>query len=184
MKKRKLSFAERMLLFGEEKLLSNIVPTERPGRFFQWIFKIPILFFRLGCPLFGDYILLLETVGRKSGKMRSTPVEYRSEKATGTFVVVAGWGGRTDWRRNIDADPHVRVQIKRKTFEAIAEPLSASETADWLEEVLRENPGSLKYLSRWAGDTLNAGHYDSLKSAAKYFPSYRLIPIHPRQADR
>ena len=40
------------------------------------------------------------------------------------MIVMAGWGGRTDWRRNLEADPRVFVQAGRKEFEALAEPLA------------------------------------------------------------
>jgi len=171
------SWSEKILLIGEEIILSRLVGIEGPGPLFRWIFKIPIFFFRIGLTPFGDHILLLTTIGRKSGKPRSTPVEYRTDAATGERIVIAGWGGRTDWRRNIQADPHVRVQVQRRIFDAVAEPLPAAEVADWLGTVLRINPRSKRYLSRWAGDAIDADNVQSLMDAANYFPSFRLVPV-------
>jgi deazaflavin-dependent oxidoreductase (nitroreductase family) len=52
---------------------------------------------------------LLETVGRKSGRPRRTPVGngLRGD----TFWVIAEHGRHSDWVRNILANPRVRVQV-------------------------------------------------------------------------
>jgi deazaflavin-dependent oxidoreductase (nitroreductase family) len=67
------------------------------------------LAFRLGIPDPGD--ALLETIGRRTGRRRVTPVCDGLEGDT--FWVVAERGRRADWVRNIEADPHVRVRVPR-----------------------------------------------------------------------
>jgi len=42
-----------------------------------------------------DYFLT--TIGRKSGKLRQTPVGYSYEITTDTYYLTAGWRGNTDW---------------------------------------------------------------------------------------
>jgi deazaflavin-dependent oxidoreductase (nitroreductase family) len=176
MKKRKSSLWERLLVRGEDLIMTKWVPKDKPGLLFKWLFKIPIVFYKIGLPLFGDYILLLTTTGRKSGRQRNTPLEYRLEKGTGNFIVMSGWGGNTDWRRNIDVYPHVYVQAGWKKFEAVAESLSEVEIANWLAETIRINPKSIKIWSRWAGEQVTVESPESLIRAAEYFPSYRLKP--------
>jgi hypothetical protein len=90
---------------------------------------------------------------------------------------MAGWGGRTDWRRNLEADPRVHVQAGRKEFDAIAEPMTGAEVADWLAEAIRINPRSTRIWSKWAGEPVSADDRDSLLRAAAKFPSFRLKPM-------
>jgi deazaflavin-dependent oxidoreductase (nitroreductase family) len=155
--------------------MTRLVPADSPSPAFKWLFKIPVLFYGLGLPLSGDFILLLTTTGRKSGRPRHTPVEYRREPAARHYIVVAGWGGNTDWKKNIEANPHVFVQAGRRKFAAVAEPLSDAEVANWLAETVRINPMSAGIWSRWAGEPVTAVRPDSFLRAARYFPSFRLI---------
>ncbi len=157
--------------------MTRLVPADNPGPVFKWLFKTPIFFFRIGLLLFGSFILLLTTTGRKSGKPRYTPLEYRREPGTGYCTITAGWGGNTDWRKNITANPNVFVQAGGRKFEAVAEPLSDLEVADWLAEAIHLNPMSIDIWSRWAGEPVTVERPDSLHRAAKSFPSYRLKPL-------
>ena len=52
---------------------------------------------------------LLETVGRKSGRVRRTPVGNGLEGDT--FWVIAEHGRHSDWVRNLLARPRVRVKV-------------------------------------------------------------------------
>jgi deazaflavin-dependent oxidoreductase (nitroreductase family) len=53
---------------------------------------------------------LLETIGRRSGRPRQTPV---GDGLVGdTFWIVAEHGRRAAYVRNIEADPHVRVRVR------------------------------------------------------------------------
>jgi deazaflavin-dependent oxidoreductase (nitroreductase family) len=66
--------------------------------------------FRLGLPAPGTAIL--ETIGRKSGLPRRTPVTNGLDD--GVFWIVAEHGRRASYVRNIDANPRVRVRIGRR----------------------------------------------------------------------
>lgn len=156
--------------------MTRIVPMDNPGPVFKWLFKIPIVFYKIGLPLFGNFILLLTTNGRKTGKLRYTPLEYRREDNSGYFIITAGWGGNTDWYRNALANPKVHVQAGWKKFYANAENVDEKQVAEWLTHVVQINPSSLKIWSRWAGEELDGSHASMLK-AAKYFPSLRLKPL-------
>lgn len=176
MEKDKLSFFVRFSLRAEELIMTRLVPKDNPGPIFKWLFKTPIFFYRLGLPVFSGFVLILTTTGRKSGKQRYTPLEYIREEGTGNPIIMAGWGGRTDWRSNIKANPNVYVQIGKETFEAIAEPLSEEEVAARLTEALKINPKSAKIWSRWAGEGVGLEDPGSVERAVKYFPCFRLKP--------
>jgi deazaflavin-dependent oxidoreductase (nitroreductase family) len=54
---------------------------------------------------------LLETTGRKSGQPRRTPVGNGLEGST--FWIVTEHGRRAGYVRNLEADPRVRVKLRR-----------------------------------------------------------------------
>jgi deazaflavin-dependent oxidoreductase (nitroreductase family) len=70
---------------------------------------------------------LLETRGRRSGRPRRTPVG--NGLVDDTFWIVAEHGRGAGYVRNIEADPHVRVKVRR------------GRRAVWLEGVARTMPG-------------------------------------------
>jgi len=175
MENKELSFFTWIAIHVENIIMTKLVPKENPGVVFKWLFKVPILFYKAGLPLFGDFILLLTTTGRKSRKPRHTPLEYHLEEGSGYCVITAGWGGKTDWAKNIIAYPHVHAQAGQRHFNARAEALTNDEVTAWLAHVVEVNPASLKIWSRWAGEELD-GSLESMRKAAKYFPSFRLIP--------
>ncbi len=166
----------RIVLRAEEFIMTRLVPMDGPGPVFRWLFKTPVFFYRIGLPIFSGFVLLLTTTGRKSGKARQTPLEYRFEPETCSYIVMAGWGGKTDWYRNARTNPNVHVQVGKRRFQAIAEPLPEEEVTAWLMQVAKINPRALIMFSRWAGETLD-GSEAGLRRAAKHFPSLRLRPV-------
>jgi deazaflavin-dependent oxidoreductase (nitroreductase family) len=84
----------------------------------KYLFNPPVrLLFALGIPTPGT--ALLETIGRKSGKPRRTPVTNGLDGET--FWIVAEHGRRAAYVRNVEVDPHVRVKIVRRWRTATAQ---------------------------------------------------------------
>jgi deazaflavin-dependent oxidoreductase (nitroreductase family) len=71
---------------------------------------------RAGLPLFG--IAILETTGRRSGIPRRTPVGAAVDGET--VWIVAEHGRRAAYVRNIEADPRVRIQLRRRWRTGVA----------------------------------------------------------------
>ena len=59
-------------------------------------------------------MLALTTRGRKSGHPRHTMLSYAP--AAGKDYVCSGWGERSDWVKNILADPLVTIQLGRREY--------------------------------------------------------------------
>jgi deazaflavin-dependent oxidoreductase (nitroreductase family) len=90
-------------------------------------------------PLIGRRVLLLTTTGRKSGNPRVTPLQY--DEIDGIFYVGSARGDKSDWYRNILADPKVEVCVKLHRFAGLAEAIADVErVADFLEFRLARNP--------------------------------------------
>lgn len=84
-------------------------------------------------------VLLLTTTGRKSGMPRTTPLQY--EEVDGDYWIASARGMEADWFKNILAVPDVRVQIRDREFDAVAEPVTDPvRIADFIELRLRRHP--------------------------------------------
>ena len=160
-----------------ETLVMKLVPQENVGSLFKWIFKMPILQYKLGMGwMIGKYVLLLTTTGRRSGKPRHTPLEYVYDKENDRYRVAAGWGGNTDWYRNLLKNPNVRVQVGQRKFDAIAEKASDEEVAKYMMMVSGRHPRMDSVWNRWSDKPVD-GTFESFVYAARFFPSVWLKPI-------
>lgn len=54
---------------------------------------------------------LLETTGRKTGRVRHTPVNYARDGQT--LWVIAQHGRHAGWVLNLEAEPHIRARLGR-----------------------------------------------------------------------
>ena len=80
----------------------------------------------------GRPIVVLTSVGRRSGKLRKTPL-MRVEHE-GRYAVVASLGGAPKhpvWYHNLVANPHVQLQDGAVTQEMTARELSGPERDEW-----------------------------------------------------
>jgi deazaflavin-dependent oxidoreductase (nitroreductase family) len=90
-------------------------------------------------------VLLLTTVGRKSGLPRVTPLQY--EEIDGAYYIASARGSGADWFKNIEANRNVCVQIRDREFDALAEPVTdPSRIADFIELRLRRHPVMIRLI--------------------------------------
>ena len=95
----------------------------------------------------GQGVLILVTRGRRSGRPRSSPLMYFQFEQPGDLIVVASNYGQDHhpaWYLNIEADPHVSVEIKGDRFAAQARMTQGEERAALFDKVIAAN-------SRFAG---------------------------------
>lgn len=73
------------------------------------LFKWPVQLWRLGLgPILGRLMMVITHTGRVSGLPRRTMLEYF--KMDGRKYVASAFGRRSQWYRNIEADPRVTIQ--------------------------------------------------------------------------
>lgn len=174
---KKIGLMEKAYNRLETFIMDKLVMQDSPGPFFKWFFKLPILQYRLGMGwLIGKYFLLLTTSGRKSGRPRYTPLEYIHDQENDRYRVAAGWGGKTDWYRNLLKNPNVSVQVGGRKFDAIAETVSDEEVAKYMMLVSGRHPRMDRIWNRWSDKPLD-GSFESYVHAAKFFPSVWLKPL-------
>src|ERR1700760_1807294 len=94
----------------------------------------------------GHPVILLTTVGAKSGKLRKTPL-MRVEH-DGEYAVVASLGGAPKnpvWYYNVVANPHVELQDGPVTKDYDAREVSGDEKATWFERSVAAWPDYAEY---------------------------------------
>ncbi len=160
----------RFATWMEHIIVTRIVP-KRVGPVMRILFKTPILFYRWGLgSLFEGKILILVTLGRKTGFQRMTPLEYSYFPETKQYLLMSGWNGKSDWYRNALACPRVEIWVGRKRFPGIAEPASNEDVVGVMEEVMQINPKAVNTWSTYSGEAYD-GTRESLSRMAKAFPS-------------
>ena len=93
--------------------------------------------------VFGGRLLMLEHVGRRSGRRRHVVLEIVDHPDERSYVVVSGFGKSAQWYRNVEADPHVRIYLRsRRPVAAEAHPLGAGEAASSLRRYASTHPRS------------------------------------------
>jgi deazaflavin-dependent oxidoreductase (nitroreductase family) len=91
---------------------------------------------------------LLETIGRKSGQPRRTPV---GGLLTGSeFWLVSEFGDRSQYVRNIEANPRVRVRVRGRWHSGTATLLPEDDARARLAELPRMNSAAVRAM----GDNL------------------------------
>lgn len=111
--------------------------------------RAPIPMFKAGLgSLFGGRFLLLEHIGRRSGEPRFVVLEVIDRPAKGTFRVVSGFGRFSQWFRNIEADPNVRITVGgMRNREASASVLPSSQSTEVLRHYASQHPVAWDTLS-------------------------------------
>ena len=90
-------------------------------------------------------VLLLTTIGRKSGLPRVTPLQF--EEVDGDYYIASARGRAADWFKNIQANPNVHVQIREREFDAVAEPVTdPRRIADFIELRLKRHPVMIRLI--------------------------------------
>lgn len=87
----------------------------------------------------GGVVMLIEVIGRKSGKALTFPVMYA--KDGDTYLTAGSRGGANEhpqWFLNLVANPNVKVQVKADVFDATAVVVPESPERDRLWKLLVE----------------------------------------------
>jgi deazaflavin-dependent oxidoreductase (nitroreductase family) len=101
---------------------------------------------KVGGPFAGKTLLILHTVGAKSGQERINPTAY---VAVGDrLVIIASKGGaptNPDWYYNILANPLVTVEIGTEQFQAQAVVVKEPERTRLFNQMVEMMPGFADY---------------------------------------
>jgi deazaflavin-dependent oxidoreductase (nitroreductase family) len=101
---------------------------------------------RVGGQFDGAPLLLLHTVGTKTGQARVNPMMYLDlDGRRFVFASKAGADTDPDWFRNLVAHPEVNVEVGTETYTAQAKPVDRAERDRIYAEQARRYPGFAEY---------------------------------------
>ena len=123
----------------------------------------------------GRMILLLTTQGRKTGKTHTVAVQY--ERMDGNYWVAAAGGQKSDWFRNIQANPKIEIEIGSKKITCNAEPvLDVEAITRFLEYRLKRHPLMISVILKMDGVSFHPSHQELLE----YARGLAMVKITPR----
>jgi deazaflavin-dependent oxidoreductase (nitroreductase family) len=144
-------------------------------------FRLPIYLYRrdLGW-LLGHRFLLLVHKGRESGLLRETILEViLYDPATRESVVLAAWGEKADWYRNIWAVPALEVRTGGQRYVPEQRFLAPEENHIIICDYGRRHPLAFRVFARMFGYPL-----DGTETARREFAcSLRLVAFRPRNPE-
>lgn len=101
---------------------------------------------KVGGPFAGKTLLLLHTIGAKSGQEHVNPTAYVQD--ADRFVIIASKGGaptNPSWYYNILAHPLVTVEVGTETFQAQAAVATEPERTRLYNKMVDMMPGFAEY---------------------------------------
>lgn len=108
---------------------------------------------------------------------RRTVLEVvRHDKQSNTFIVVSGWGERSDWYRNVMAQPQVTIRSGRQRMRTNAERLPPEQAGEELLDYHRRHPRALKELARIMGYRLD-GSREDVRALGRSLPVIAFRPL-------
>jgi deazaflavin-dependent oxidoreductase (nitroreductase family) len=94
----------------------------------------------------GAKVLLLTTTGRSSGEQRTTPLIHGVDGDR--WIVIASKGGapeHPDWYLNLQAEPHVTIQVQADEIPAVASTAEGDERSRLWAAMLERWPAYDEY---------------------------------------
>ena len=108
---------------------------------------------RIGGKLAGLPVLLLETIGRRSGERRETALTYLPHPHPDGehFVVIASVLGEPRhpaWYLNLRADPKIAVTVGRSRIAVVARDAEGQEREEIWNDLIERSPDYAQYRTR------------------------------------
>jgi deazaflavin-dependent oxidoreductase (nitroreductase family) len=124
----------------------------------------------------GQPVLLLETIGRRTGRRRTTPLQYLADDEV--LVVVASNRGAAHppaWYLNLRAHPAARVQVGATTIDVRAQELGGEKRDRLWDQLTAGNP-RLQDAARKAGRQLPLVALTPQRSGGQHLPRVGATP--------
>jgi deazaflavin-dependent oxidoreductase (nitroreductase family) len=174
--------ASKWYLTKEAEMIKKLVRPAPPRGYWRWLARFPIIFYCAGLGwILGQRFVHLIHVGRRSGLERHVVLEVvRRDTATNTYYVASGWGRTSNWYRNVRANPHLRIQVGGKSWDAVATRVAPAQATEVLLDYARRHPLALKAIAYIMGYRID-GTQEDIRALGREIP---IIAIQPDCANR
>ena len=124
----------------------------------------------------GERMLKVTHTGRTSGLPRQVVLEVvMHDPKSDTYYIAAAWGEKSDWVKNIRANPEVQVQVGRRNFQALAEQLTPDQGEVTILDYSRRHPTAMKNLAVYMGFQVDGSDAD-FRALGRELLMFCLIP--------
>lgn len=140
--------------------------------------RLPIGLYRIGPGfILGNRFLMLTHVGRKTGLRRHVILEVVSRnRLENTCTVASGWGEYSNWVKNIQSNPEVKVSIGRLHYSAVAIRLPLADAQRELLAYARKHPIAFRLLARLMVGRFRGVTEKECRRLAEIIPLFLLRP--------
>lgn len=134
-------------------MVEKISDPKPPSGISRLLYRSPIWLYKLHLGwLMGKRFLMITHTGRVSGLPRHVVLEVvKYEPASESYYIAAGWGEKSDWVKNIQADPHVHIQVGRQSMDSVAVQLTQDESEVVILDYAQRHPSAMKSLAGFMG---------------------------------
>ncbi|MFG2309868.1 nitroreductase family deazaflavin-dependent oxidoreductase [Streptomyces sp. NPDC048566] len=142
--------------------------------------RLPVFLFRVGLgPLFGRRLLVLHHRGRVTGLDRRVALEVVARgRHPVHWIVASGFGPRSDWYRNLLAEPKTVIQFGNRHHAVTARFLEPEEGALVMADYGRRHPRAARRICAFLRLPAD-GDRASLLAAGRAVPFVRLDDAGP-----
>ena len=143
------------------------------------LFRAPIWLYKLHLGwLLGKRALKITHTGRVSGLPRHVVLEVvKYEPTSDTYYIAAAWGERSDWVKNIRANPQVQIQVGRQNMDAVSVQLTQDESEEINLDYAQRHPTAVKNLAGFMGFQVDGTERD-FRKLGRQLLMFVLTPQH------
>ena len=158
-------------------MVERISDPKYPSGISRLLFRAPIWLYKLNLGwLMGGRMLKMDHTGRNSGEPRHVVLEVVKHNPTlDTYYIAAAWGEKSDWVKNIQANPQVHVQVGRQHLDMITEQLSPEESEAVILDYSQRHTSAMMNLARFMGFELD-GSEDDFRELGRLLLMFALKP--------
>jgi deazaflavin-dependent oxidoreductase (nitroreductase family) len=125
------------------------------------LLRVPIMAYSAGFGwLFGRWLVMVEHVGRRTGKRRRVVLEVVARDASGAVTVASGFGAKADWYRNLLAHPQAQVSTGRRRRPVVARPVPVDDGARVMLAYARRHRRPARRIAAVMGYEVDGGDAD------------------------
>lgn len=142
------------------------------------VYRLPIHVYRpvLGW-IFDSRPLLLDHIGRRTGKRRQSVLEVvEHDHVDGSVVVASGWGASSAWYSNVMHTPAVSIQVGTRTLAVTAVPIPPDEGEYIFARYVAHDPMAATWLlPRLLGYSID-GSLADFRAVGRHLPFVPFVP--------
>ena len=109
----------------------------------------------------GEFVMIITTTGRKSGKKFTTPIAYQRDGET----IIAVNPGNSNWFQNVDANGEAVLELQRQVIPVTGAVVRDEQERQRIFSLYRQNPSTFERLFKV---TANAAETELQQALTKW----------------